>query len=211
VVLLLSDPLIAATPVVESGEPLVDLRAFPSLLVDSRKQDPAGAWARLRAGVRDRLLVAQNALPEGLQLLVIEGHRPAHLQRSYFQTYRNRLQRLHPEWQAGDLDIEASKHVSPLAVAPHPCGAAVDLTLWADDHELDLGTAVNATPADSRDACFTAASNISPEARRWRTILGTALSSAGLINYPPEWWHWSYGDRYWAVTTGARNALYAPQ
>jgi hypothetical protein len=27
----------------------------------------------------------------------------------------------------------------------------------------------------------------------------------------PEWWHWSYGDRYWAVVTGAPAALYAPR
>ena len=24
------------------------------------------------------------------------------------------------------------------------------------------------------------------------------MESAVLWNYPAEWWHWSYGDRYWA-------------
>ena len=32
----------------------------------------------------------------------------------------------------------------------------------------------------------------------------------GTMNYPTEWWHWSYGDRYWALLTGAPAALYGP-
>lgn len=109
------------------------------------------------------------------------------------------------------MTAEASKHVSPQNVAPHPCGAAVDLTLTHDGREMDLGTPVNATPADSANACFTSARNITDAAREGRDILGTALSFAGLVNYPPEWWHWSYGDRYWAAVTGATQAIYEPR
>ena len=36
------------------------------------------------------------------------------------------------------------------------------------------------------------------------------LRGAGLVNYPTEWWHWSYGDRYWALMTGATAAVYGP-
>ena len=42
-------------------------------------------------------------------------------------------------------------------------------------------------------------------------MLGAALTAAGLVNYPTEWWHWSYGDRYWALMTGAPAALYGPR
>ena len=28
--------------------------------------------------------------------------------------------------------------------------------------------------------------------------MSRALSTAGFVNYPTEYWHWSYGDRYWA-------------
>ncbi len=208
--LLLSDPAVHAIPVMECGEELIDLRSRADLLVDARKQDPAGAWSRLRTGVLDRLLVAQGTLPAGIRLLIVEGHRPASLQRHYFNDYRSELQKAHPAWSAERLDTEASKHVSPPDVAPHPCGAAVDLTLWADGAELDLGTPVNATPLDSADACFTDALNITDRARQHRDMLGAALSAAGLVNYPPEWWHWSYGDRYWAAATGAPSAFYAP-
>jgi D-alanyl-D-alanine dipeptidase len=210
-VLLLSDPIVAEMPAEDCGEDLVDLRQVPELLVDARKQDREGAWARLRIGVLTRLLQAQGSLPPGLQLLVIEGHRPAALQQHYFDGYRADLAGAHPDWSPERLDAEASKHVSPPSVAPHPCGAAVDLTLLHDGQELDLGTPVNATPEESANACFTAAENIPDTARAWRQVLGEALSGAGLVNYPPEWWHWSYGDRYWAAVTGAPQAIYTPR
>lgn len=211
--LLLSDPRIAAVPVHEIGEPLVDVRDRPELLVDPRKQDADGAWARVRSGVLERLLVAGHRLPVGVRLLLVEGHRPVALQQHYFDSYRDDLRREHPSWPEERLEAEASKHVSPPAVAPHPCGAAVDVTLWvegADGGELDLGTRVNATPAESDGACFTAAANTTARARAWRDVLGRALSSAGFVNYPPEWWHWSYGDRYWAAATAAPAAHYGP-
>jgi D-alanyl-D-alanine dipeptidase len=28
------------------------------------------------------------------------------------------------------------------------------------------------------------------------------MCGAGFVNYPPEWWHWSYGDKYWAFISG---------
>lgn len=74
----MSDPKVAAIPVTECGEHLVDVRSDGSLLVDEREQDPADAFAHVRAGVLDRLLVAQARLPQGLRLLFVEGYRPPH-------------------------------------------------------------------------------------------------------------------------------------
>jgi D-alanyl-D-alanine dipeptidase len=48
----------------------------------------------------------------------------------------------------------------------------------------------------------------SAQARANRAVLGSALTAAGLVNYPTEWWHWSFGDRYWALLTGATAACY---
>lgn len=208
--LLLSDPAVAQVPVHDSGEPLVDVREASDLLLDHRKADPEGSWARLRRGVLERLVVAEDQLPEGVRLLVVEGHRPAALQRRYFDEHCAALVAAGAGPTLESVRREASQHISPPEVAPHPCGSAVDLTLVADGRELDLGSPVNATPAESDGACFTAAPGISASARHWRDVLGSALTHAGLVNYPPEWWHWSYGDRYWAVVTGAPAAIHAP-
>ncbi|MEU8184749.1 M15 family metallopeptidase [Micromonospora sp. NPDC049044] len=209
--ILLADPRVAAVPSADDGDPLLDLRKLPELRLDGRAADPAGAYARLRAAVVDRLLAAQRALPAGMRLLVVEGYRPYQAQLAIFTGYRDELRRRHPDWSPQRLHRETTKFVSPVEVAPHTTGGAVDLTLCTDDGvELDLGTAIDATPEDSDDACFTAAPTISATARRHRQILVDALGGAGMVNYPTEWWHWSYGDRYWALITGAPRTRYGP-
>jgi D-alanyl-D-alanine dipeptidase len=210
-IILMSDARVAAVPVEENGEALVDVRG--SLLVDDRKhKDSRGAEVHLRRGVLDRLLRAQSLLPEGLRLLFVEGYRPPALQRRYFEQYADELRADHPDWSADQVRTAASRYVSPPEIAPHSAGAAVDLTLAdTQGRELDLGTAMNASPEQSDGACYTAAAGISDGARTNREILGEALSAAGLVNYPTEWWHWSYGDRYWALATGAPAALYGPR
>ncbi len=209
--ILLSDPRVAAVPSSDDGDPLVDLRLLAELRLDGRAADPAGAYARVRRGVAERLLAAQRALPAGLRLLVIEGYRPYQAQLDIFTGYRDELRRRYPQWPAERLHRETTKFVSPVEVAPHSTGGAVDLTLCdADGVELDMGTAVDATPEASANACFTAARDIPEPARRNRRILVDALAGAGLVNYPTEWWHWSYGDRYWALLTGAPRTRYGP-
>ncbi|MFJ2249193.1 M15 family metallopeptidase [Streptomyces sp. NPDC087862] len=212
VIVLMSDPEIAAIPVAECGERLVDVRRGDSLLADTREQDPAGAFAYLREGVLERLVKAQALLPQGLRLLFVEGYRPPSLQRDYFEEYADRLRAAHLDWSAEQIHSAASRYVSPPDIAPHSAGAAVDLTLAdADGHELDLGTRMNADPEESEGACYTHAANISQEARANRKLLSTALTAVGLVNYPTEWWHWSFGDRYWALITGEAAALYGPR
>jgi zinc D-Ala-D-Ala dipeptidase len=45
----------------------------------------------VREGLAGRLLVAQEALPDGLRILFIEGYRPLALQRAYFEEYLGEL------------------------------------------------------------------------------------------------------------------------
>ncbi|GAB1692191.1 M15 family metallopeptidase [Krasilnikovia sp. M28-CT-15] len=209
--ILLSDPRVAAVPSRDDGDPLVDVREIAELRVDGRAADDSGTHARLRAGLAARLVDAQRALPGGLRLLIVEGYRPSAAQQRIFTGYRDELRRRHPGWPEDRLLVETSKFVSPVQVAPHSTGGAVDLTLCsADGAELDMGTALDATPLASGNACFTAAPQISATARRHRGLLIDALTAVGLVNYPTEWWHWSYGDRYWAITTNASHALYGP-
>jgi D-alanyl-D-alanine dipeptidase len=197
--ILLSDPQVSAVPVRDNGESLVRLDAS------------IGRRTFVRSGLAHRLAIAQAALPLGIGLHVVEGHRTAASQQAIVASYSAELCAAHPGISADDLDRLSSRFVAPLDVAPHVAGAAVDLTLVdACGHELDLGTPIDATPEQSNGRCYFAATDISPDARANRDLLARVLTQAGLVNYPTEWWHWSYGDRYWALVTGAGHAIYGP-
>ena len=212
-VILMGDPRISRVPVEECGEDLVDVRSVAGqpLRLDDLKLDDTGACAHLRRSLVDRLLEAQSQPPDDHRLLLVEGFRPDHLQRLYFDRYRQGLVDDDPGLEPDESFRLASRYVSPPEVAPHVSGAAIDLTL-ADPSgaELDLGAPVNATPEASAGACYFAADNITADAREHRRVLARALTGAGLVNYPTEWWHWSYGDRYWAHATDRPAAIYGP-
>jgi zinc D-Ala-D-Ala dipeptidase len=197
---LLSDPRVAAVPVRDSGEPLTELdESFGS------------SRALVRVSVARRLALARAGLPKGLGLRVIDGYRTAAAQRAIIRSYADELRASHRAVGGAELERLTSRFVAPMAVAPHVAGAAVDLTLIdSDGRELDLGTPVDATPEQSAGACYFAAPLASRHARANRELLAQVLRGAGLVNYPTEWWHWSYGDRYWALMTGASAAVYGP-
>lgn len=194
--ILLADPVVHAIRVLDNGDPLIPLPFAPGVLV--------------RTGLASRLTVARAALPAGVDLRVAEGHRSVADQRAIIDDYTNELRSLHPDADETELNRLSSRFVAPVAVAPHVAGAAVDLTL-TDDTGTDLwmGTAIDDTPEQSDGACWFDA-DVDPTARHHRTILASALGDAGLVNYPTEWWHWSYGDRYWALLTSADHAIYGP-
>jgi D-alanyl-D-alanine dipeptidase len=198
--ILLSDPRVAGVPVHDCDEPLVALDA-----------SFGPARARVRSGLAERLAIAQDLLPRGLRLRVVEGYRSVADQRAIIARYSAEVCRLRPGVSPHELHHLVSRYVAPVAVAPHVAGAAVDLTLVdVTGEELDMGTAIDATPEESDEACFFAAQNISADARAHRHLLGAVLKPLGLVNYPTEWWHWSYGDRYWALVSEAPSAVYGP-
>ena len=196
--ILLSDERVRSIPLRDTDEPLVTL------------DSPFGpARARVRRGVAERLERARTLLPEGLGLKVVDGHRSAADQLAIIDWYAAELRAADPRLPEDALVALTSRFVAPIEVAPHVAGAAVDVTL-VDQHgrDLDLGTPIDATPEASEGRCFFDAPDLDPKARANRDALAAALGTAGLVNYPTEWWHWSYGDRYWALVTGAPSALY---
>jgi D-alanyl-D-alanine dipeptidase len=197
---LLSDPRVTAVPVRDVGEPLTEL-----------DESFGHSRALVRASVARRLVLARDELPQGVGLRVIAGYRTAAAQRAIISSYAAGLRIAHPAIGAAELERLTSRFVAPLAVAPHVAGAAADLTLVdSAGRELDLGTPVDATPEQSEGACYFDAPQVSGLAQANRDLLARVLRGAGLVNYPTEWWHWSYGDRYWALMTGAPAALYGP-
>jgi D-alanyl-D-alanine dipeptidase len=199
--ILIDDPRVASIPVHDLGDPLVDLGDLAPT---------ADGAARLaRRGLAIRLRAANDLLPDGIGLRVVEGCRTAAAQQAIIDDYSRRLRADRPELHQSELDRLVSRYVAPLENAPHVAGAAVDLTLVdAAGAELWMGSALDATPEESGGACFMAAPGLDALAQAHRALLAATLESVELVNYPTEWWHWSYGDRYWAFVTKAPHARY---
>jgi D-alanyl-D-alanine dipeptidase len=200
--MLLGDRALLETSVVESGERFVDLSGVPWMAL-RRPPDDRVHWTCVREGVAVRLERAAASLPDGLRFKLYEGYRSPELQAKFYGEREAAVRSAQPSLSNDEVRVEASAFVAPPDVAPHATGGAVDLTLCSSEaHELDLGTTVNMPPENCGGACHMAA-HVSAVARHNRALLTAALGAAGFVNYPPEWWHWSFGDRYWAATTGS--------
>ena len=162
--ILLSDPRVGAIPVRRVRGAAG--RAGPGARAGAGA-GPGGAGVPARTA-------ASGLLPDGIGLQVVEGHRSEVVQRQIIARYSGEVAAAHPGIGPADLERLTSRFVSPIDVAPHVAGAAVDLTLVdADGAELDLGTPIDATPEESDDACYFASPDISATARANRAMLAS--------------------------------------
>jgi zinc D-Ala-D-Ala dipeptidase len=212
---LIGDARIAAIPVTECGEPFIDFHDVAQVVVDDSRRwitSQSRHFAKARITVVNKLVAASYMLPVGIRLKIIEAYRPLDIQRVEFESHRSHVKKTQPQLSDIELDLETSRFSAPPHVAPHPTGAAVDLTLCdAYGRELDLGTAPNAIMTGDATTSYTDSAEITDAARKYRALLVATLIAQGLVNYPTEWWHWSYGDRYWAFATKHLAARYGPR
>jgi zinc D-Ala-D-Ala dipeptidase len=163
----------------------VPIRDCGELLVDVARTAPLHVSAShhgpvLRSGVVDRLVVVQSLLPRDVRLLVVAGHWPL-----------------------------AADPPAARPPAAHPTGAAVDLMLCGHAGApipMDLACD-GASPTCAECDGDPAATHLHAANHG---LLSQALTSMGFVNYPARWWHWSYGDRYWASATRSPHARYGP-
>lgn len=199
---LIGDDRVVGVPVDDVGEPLV----VPRIATRAHRRVGRDGDARfmVRAGVATRLEIADAGLGD-VSLVLVEGHRPAAVQQRFWDTRWEAVRSAHPDWDAARIRAETSRFVAPPdGNPPHSTGGAVDVILLdADRAELDMGSALN-------DPCpqMAMSAEVDATARRWRDTLGAAMADAGFVNYPEEWWHFSFGDQYWAWRTGAPAAVY---
>lgn len=209
-IILIADPRILATPIQEIGEPLVDVKNFTQIFLSAATFQKASSYTKVRQSVVNRLLDATQYLPFGIRFLLEEGHRTLTVQKEIFDEYYQKLKMANAQWNENTLFEATMKYVAPPHDnPPHSTGAAIDITLVNSQGEkLDMGTAMNETPDQNQNASYTYAPNSSAAAKANRQILIDALSKVDFVNYPTEWWHWSYGDRYWAYHKQMPHAIF---
>lgn len=215
-IILIADPRITEIPIKDNQEQLVDLYYKNEICCDKTSNHLDGRF-KVRETVFDKLKQAQMLLPPGLRFCIYEAYRSLALQEKFFLCRFAETKCHYPAWDYIDLFNETVKLVSPVVnldssinIPPHSTGGAIDIYLIDNNgNPVDMGLHPKDAIED-KDGSFAATYSkiISNDASRYRKVMCDSLSSVGFVNYPTEYWHWGYGDRYWAYHTGAAHAIY---
>lgn len=217
-IISLVDQRVLSINILENGERLVDLKNQTEILFGPSPEIPDNNdYTKVRYTVYQKLLQAQKTLPNNLRFCLYEGYRSLNLQKKLFNDRYEVIKNKNPHWKHEQLFYETIKLVSPLInldgshnIPPHSTGGAIDIYLVdIEGNIIDMGIKVAEWMQDIDGSLSVMDSTkISIGAKEYRKIMSKALSSMGFINYPGEYWHWSYGDKYWAYHSNPQIALY---
>lgn len=220
-VVLIADPRILQIPIQENYEPLINLKNQNEILFGpSPEIENNLCYTWMRQSVYTKLCEAQRLLPSQFRFCLYEALRTVELQKELFDTRWNTIRTQHPNWTDSEIYEETIRMVSPVKtlegninIPPHSTGAAVDVYL-VDSKTLlpvDMGILAKDWMMDVEgEISRTDSSFISEEAKKHREILSRVMTSVGFVNYPTEYWHWSYGDRYWAYFAHQPYGFFGP-
>jgi D-alanyl-D-alanine dipeptidase len=204
----INDDLVISVPIKESHEAFVSLLDMPRLYLPSQintKTDlDDSEIPRVRLTIKEKLSHVLELLPMSFGLLLIEGYRSYEYQKQLYMDKVLSLKKEFPALTSNELQKEASKYVSnPDVFSPHVTGGAVDIAIVDGNKEvIDVGNMF-----EYSENAFTLCEGLTVEQKDNREQLISLMTKVGFVNYPFEWWHWSYGDRYWGFVTG-EEAIY---
>lgn len=202
---------VLAFPVEECGEELVEVPVHRNIILDSRI---SFGKIFLRKTVAEKLIRIAEKVGQGHCLLLHSAYRTLEEQHERWERARRSAEAGHPGATPEELRALARKFCADPTDdigGAHQAGAAVDLEIcWKSDipgeacQSVGYGTKYGEhnlkTPTHSR--------KISREARLHRKVLCRLMRSEDFVNYPGEWWHFSYGDRMWAAYSHRKKAVY---
>jgi D-ala-D-ala dipeptidase. len=187
---------------------MVQIEGYPEFVIDLQypKMHFKNAVNKcyVRAELLERLKIARGFLPKGYTFKIYDGWRPMKLQEELYEAYsaliidRYNLDTL-PEGEKGKI---LSGYISPPVhdrdnPPVHTTGGAIDLTIVdSDGNELNMGTAFDEFSDKAHTAYFE--NTDEEEIKRNRRLLYYSMINAGFTNLPTEWWHYDYGDKFWA-------------
>lgn len=167
-----------------------------------------------------RLLNALESLPEQYGFIVWDAYRSRKVQGVMFNWMKEQVRMRDPKLSDNEVHEEARKFMTPPSkvgdsyIPPHLSGGAIDLTLF------DLSTGKEILMGTHFDDCSEVAQALYYENKPVldekeqiyktnRNILRDSMLSAGFTVYQHEWWHFDYGNVFWAAATGM-NQIFGP-
>ena len=167
------------------------------------KMENAVKECYVRKEVFEKLKIAQNNLPQGYALRIWDAWRPFLLQQELYEKYS---QDIILQFNLSDAPADVKqKTIAKYVSIPvksqdgpvHTTGGAVDVTLIKNGKEVFMGTDFD-TFSEKTTTDYFEINRENDFVRDNRRILYNAMISAGFTNLPSEWWHYDYGDKFWA-------------
>ncbi len=131
-----------------------------------------------------------------MTFIIESAWRPQYLQKKIFQQFEKRF-----------TIKEAGKYVAPFKgryASGHMTGGAVDLRLWRNGRKVPMKSSKLTYQENAKSFQPKLPSYI----QKNRQTMFNALRKAGLSNFSREFWHWSYGDIWWAKRNKKKIAIY---
>lgn len=196
----------------ECGEPLVDVKKIcPDLVVYlTRHREGKRRVAYLRETVAKMVCQAKKELPIGMTFIINDAWRPQYVQKKIFKRFMNFFSKQYPNWPKDKVIKVVKRYVAPSRgkfVSGHITGAAVDLRLWKNGRKVPMGSP-KLTYLTYQENSKSFQPKLPKYIQKNREIMFNALRKAGLSNLSKEFWHWSYGDVWWAKRNKKKTAIY---
>ncbi|MBS0285860.1 MAG: D-alanyl-D-alanine dipeptidase [Proteobacteria bacterium] len=216
--LYIADDVITSIPVKCINEEMIDLNKQTEIAYGKPPLYPNNKeYTKIRKTVYEKLKQAQSKLPPGLKLCVYEGYRKLGVQEYLFRTHFQQIQEKQPLAPYEITFTQATRLIAPARkldgsenIAPQLTGGAIAVYLVDDQGKpVDMGIQPQDWLKDMDGSLSrTHSYKISKAAEHHREIMSDALRAVGFVNYPAQYWHWSYGDQYWAHVTHQDHAIY---
>lgn len=193
----------------ECGESLVEIKKHcRGILVDFSSQEMKRfGKAYLRKTVVKKICQAKQYLPKRTAFVIRDAWRPKHIQIILFYRLVKKFSKEYPSWNKAKIIKEVKKYVCPWQgkyASGHMTGGAVDIRLIRKGKKLPMNSSVLSYEENSKFD----QEKIPEHLKRNRQAMFRALKKVGFSNHPGEYWHWSYGDIYWAKRESRGVAIY---
>lgn len=164
----------------------------------------------LREGIVNKLNKAQRTLPKGYHLTIRDALRTEEMVLGLYHYYFDKKKKQEPNLSDKEIDLWLRNLLAmPDDPVPpgHMTGGCVDVFLSNDNAE-EISLEVDSKIVPKEEQKFTFCPKLPKDIKEKRRILYDALTNAGLDNYFREYWHYNFGEAYWAVRRKNKLAIY---
>ena len=198
---IMSRKYVGKVHVHECFDPLVDFLPHKHIIFNKETLEEPNL---IRKKVLFKLYKIADSLPEGVNLKIYKTFRSRTKMNDIFEDAIAKITAENPEIGRHEaMKLAKFKTDDPKgSLGGHETGGAVDVALCDNEgNDHNYGTKFH----EYNDFTFTHSSHITPEQKQNRKKLVKLMKRQGFVNFPGEWWHFSYGDRMWAAYKGKRN------